>query len=60
MIPRDTVLFASDDSEDGLADARAYIARFGLTGDDVKMGRKDGQCLVVSKRDLRKLTSSAT
>ena len=47
------VLFASDDSAEGLADARAYIARFSLTRDDVSLRQVGGQTLVVAKRDCR-------
>jgi hypothetical protein len=45
------VIFASDSSADGLADAKAYIARFGLTRDDVSLVIRDGMALVIAKRD---------
>ena len=46
------VLYASDDSQDALDDAKAYIARFGLTKDDVRLVRQDGQTLVIAKRNV--------
>jgi len=50
---RGMVLFASDDSDAGLADARAYIRQRGLTRDDVKLIKRDGQVLVIDKRDAQ-------
>ena len=50
MIQPSTVLYASDDSDASVAEARAYIAREGLTGEDVRLIRKEGQVLVVAKR----------
>lgn len=44
------ILFASDDSDAGVSDARAYISREGFTSDDVRLIKKDGQALVVAKR----------
>jgi predicted O-methyltransferase YrrM len=46
------VIFASDASPEGLADAKAYIRRFGLTQDDVRLVRQDGQSLVIAKRNV--------
>jgi len=46
------VIFASDDSSEALADAKAYILRFNLTRDDVSLLRKNGQTLVVAKRNV--------
>lgn len=46
------VIFASDDSAEALEDAKAYIKRFSLTLDDVALVRRDGQTLVVAKRDV--------
>jgi len=53
MLRADTVLYASDDSPDAVAEARAYAKRHGLTGDDCKIIKRDKQCLVISKRDLK-------
>ena len=50
MIQPSTVLYASDDSDASVAEARAYIAREGLTGEDVRLIRKEGQVLVIAKR----------
>lgn len=52
MIPPKTVLFASDDSQDAVNDARAYINRMGLTKDDVRLVQRDKMTLVLSKREL--------
>jgi hypothetical protein len=45
-----TVLYASDDSDVSITDAREYIRRHGLTQDDVRLLRKDGSVMVVVKR----------
>ena len=47
------ILFASDNSNEAVTDAKAYIARFGLTHDDVSLLRRDGMTLVVAKRNVR-------
>lgn len=52
MIPPDTVIFASDDSQDAVNDARAYIRRMGLTKDDVRLVQREEMTLVLSKREL--------
>ena len=46
------VLYASDDSAEAVEDAKAYIRRFGLTQDDVKLIRQGGQTLVIAKRNI--------
>jgi hypothetical protein len=51
-MPEGPVLFASDDSPEALADAKAYIARFGLTRDDVTLTVRRGQTLVIAKRNV--------
>ena len=45
------VLYASNSSQEALDDAKEYIARFGLTADDVALVRRGGQTLVIAKRD---------
>lgn len=45
------ILYWSDDSPEAMADAKAYIARFGLTREDVALIVRDGQTMVVAKRD---------
>ncbi len=45
------VLYASDASPEALADAKAYIARFGLTQQDVSLVIRRGQTLVIAKRN---------
>jgi len=47
-----TVIYASDDSDEALADARAYIKRFGLTREDVRLVTRLGQALVIAKREV--------
>ena len=46
------VLFASDDSEAAVEDAKAYIKRFRLTPDDVQLVKRGGQTLVIAKRNI--------
>ncbi len=46
------VLFASDDSEEAVDDAKAYIKRFRLTNDDVQLVKRDGQTLVIAKQNV--------
>lgn len=45
-------MYASDDSEASITDAREYIRQNGLTAEQVKLIRKDGQILVVAKVSL--------
>lgn len=47
-----TVLYASDDSDASISEAREYIRQHGLTQDDVRLIRKDGSVMVVAKRDV--------
>lgn len=47
-----TVLYASDDIDEGVAEARAYIKRFGLTREDVRLVKRLGQTLVIAKREV--------
>lgn len=51
-VQADTVIFATDDSAAGIADARAWIKLQQLTADDARLIRKDGQCLVIAKKPL--------
>jgi len=46
------VLFASDDSEEAVDDAKTYIRRFRLTHDDVQLVKRDGQTLVIAKQNV--------
>ena len=50
MIGPGFILYASSDCPEAVAEARAYIAREGLTSEDVRFIRKEGQVLVVAKR----------
>lgn len=43
------ILYASDDSPESITEARAYIAEQGLTQDDVRLIRIEGQIRVVAK-----------
>ena len=52
MVKTDTIIFASDDSEQSVNEARAYIKEQRLDGDDVKLIKRECQVLVVSKREL--------
>lgn len=51
-IPTDTVVFATDDSDEGIADARAWLEHHRLTIEDVRLFKREGQCLITSKREL--------
>ena len=51
MITASTIVFASDDSPEAIADARDYIKRMGFTRDDCKLVQRDGQTLVILERD---------
>ena len=50
MIPAETVIFATQDSPDGQADARAWCKAHGMTADDARLVKRDDQCLVIAKR----------
>lgn len=52
MVRIGTILFASDDSEDGQQDGREYLRRFKLTQNDVKFVKRDGQTIVETKREF--------
>jgi len=52
MLPAETTLLATDDSEAGIADARLWIRAQAFTGDDVRLIKRDGQCLVIAKRPV--------
>lgn len=47
-----TVLYASDDSEAGVTDARGYIRQHGFTRADVRLVKREGQVLVIAERDV--------
>lgn len=52
MMQANHTLYASDDSDASLAEAREYIARMQLTHDDVRLIRVEGQIRVVTKRRI--------
>ena len=52
MTPADTVIFATQDSPNGQADARAWCKAHGLTADDARLVKRDDQCLVIAKRPV--------
>ena len=45
----DMVLYASDESDAALSEARVYCKTHGLTADDVKLVRRDNQILVIDR-----------
>ena len=47
-----TVLYASDDSDAGVTDARDYIRRHGFTRADVRLVKRDGQVMVIAEREV--------
>lgn len=52
MIHPGHILYASDDSEASVTEAREYIREQGLTAEDVRLIRKEGQILVVAQRRI--------
>ena len=44
------ILYASADHPDSVTEAREYIRESGLTAEDVRLIRKEGQVLVMAKR----------
>ena len=52
VIPADTIILATDDSEAGVSDARLWIKAQAFTADDVRLIKRDGQCLVIAKRPV--------
>lgn len=58
MITEGHILYASADHPDSVTEAREYIARMGLTADDVRLIRKDDQVLVISRRELWKMKTT--
>ena len=44
------IVFATDDSREGVADARAWLKASGLTPADVRLYQHDGQTLVQTLR----------
>jgi len=54
VIKQGTVLYASDDSDVSVKEAREYISKHKFTGDDVKLVRKNDAILVISKVEVFK------
>ena len=52
MIPAGTIILATDDSPEGIADARLWIRAQAFTPADVQLVKRDGQCLVIAKREV--------
>ena len=52
ILPAGMVIFATEDSDEGVQDARTVIKRREFTQDDVRLIKKDGQCLIIAKRPL--------
>lgn len=53
MADKRPVLFCSDDSAAGMADAKAYIARFKLSPAEVALVQRGGLTLIFARRDVR-------
>lgn len=56
-VPAETVAYAADASDEGVDAARQWIRDHGLTGDDVKLVKRNEQCLVIALRPIS-LTSA--
>jgi hypothetical protein len=52
MIPTNTIILATDDSDDGVSDARSFIKAQAYTGEDVRLVWREGQALVIAKRPV--------
>jgi ribosomal protein L36 len=52
MLRADTVVFATDDSAEGIEDAKAWARLQKLTPEDVRIVKREGQCLVIAKRPI--------
>jgi len=50
---RGWVLYASDDSPASVEEAREYIRAHGLTREDVKLVKREGQVLVIAEREVK-------
>lgn len=48
-LPPDTVIFATDTSEAGIADARGWLKQQNYTGEQVKIVKREKQCLIIAK-----------
>lgn len=52
MIPRGTILFASPNDDLGQVEARAYINRYNLTRDDVRMFTSGNMVMLEARKDV--------
>lgn len=52
MIEAGTVMFSADRSDEAVSEARDYIRRFDLTGDDVRLLQRDKSTIIISKRQF--------
>ena len=52
MIREGTVIFATDDSEEGQSAIRAWVREKAYTAADVRLVKREGQCLAIAKRTL--------
>lgn len=52
MISAKSVLFAAPDDDLAEAEARAYIAMYGLTKDDVRIVKRGSMLVVESRREV--------
>ena len=48
-LPPDTVIFATDISDAGIADARGWLKQQNYTGEQVKIVKREKQCLIIAK-----------
>jgi hypothetical protein len=53
MIPADWIVYATDASEEGKAECKAWCKDHGLTPEDVRIIIREGtQCLAITKRKV--------
>ncbi len=58
MIPANFTLFAAPADDEGVTEAKAWVAAQGFTKDDVKIIKRESQCLVISLRPVSPKTLS--
>jgi hypothetical protein len=56
MMAAGTIVFATDDSDEGIEDARDWIRGQQFTTEDVKLVKRGNQCLVIAKRAVKPIS----
>jgi len=53
MYPAKFVLLATQDDEQGLQEAQAYVRDMKFTSEDARIRRVDGDILVITKKEVK-------